>query len=163
MFEMLEFADETPPTLGMTLARMAPGLRPEYVRIGTLKQAVGDPRATGAGLYFLEFIGGKAPRGYSGMSMDLRARLRKHALCAHIMNADADGIMVYIASGMHQGGRWTGDALKRRLRLRERAVNDLMMRHYKGRLVNQRRELELELLDGAAAHHGGCACGRCRA
>ena len=154
--------DETPPTLGMTLARMAPALRPEYQRIGTLKQAVADPRATGAGLYFLEFIGGKTPRGYNGMSMNLRERLQKHALCAHIMNADTDKILVYVASGMQQGQRWTGEALKRQLRLREHTVNHLMMKHYKDRLANQRRELELELFGERAAHHGGCACGRCR-
>lgn len=154
--------DETPPTLGMTLARMAPELRPEYQRIGTLKQAVADPRATGAGLYFLEFIGGRTPRGYSGMSMDLRQRLQKHVLCAHIMNADTARIMVYVASGMHRGQRWTGDALKQQLLLRERTINDLMMRHYDGRLANQRRELELELFGETAQHHGGCACGRCR-
>jgi hypothetical protein len=155
--------DETPPMLGATLARMQADMRPEYVRIGTLPQALADRRATGPGLYFLELPPKEGkPWGYSGMSMDLHARLLKHRLCARMMQVEPARITVYVATGLHKGQYRSGEALRRHLLAVERSVYDLMKRHYDGRLANQKRELELELFGEEVLHHGRCACGRCR-
>lgn len=140
---------ETPPTLGASLARMPAPLRPAYQRLGSLAQALTSRRATGPGLYLIEFDAGGRRRAYSGQTGDLRVRLQRHAQCARMMGVDPAQITTYVAVGLH-------DADDRRRR--EYRLHDVMFRHAPGVLTNQRREMELELPE---LHPAACACARC--
>lgn len=166
MFEILEMMqDETPSALGNTLARMPAEMRPEFVRIGSLDKALADPSVRGPGLYFLEFkqVRTNTPRGYNGMSMDLHKRLGKHAWYANIMGVPHSSITVYIASGKHRDQHWHGAVLKAKLRARETTINQLMKKHFPGRLSNQKRELETAVMgEEEEVQDSGCACRWCR-
>jgi hypothetical protein len=143
---------ETPPTLGATLARMEPALRPAYQRIGSLRQALQHRQAIGPGLYYLEFDVNGQRRAYSGQTKDLRTRLQKHSQCASMMGLNPALITTYVAAGLRD------DADRR---AREKSIHDKMFNFNSGVLTNQRRELEAEFWGELGEHHGSCQCGRC--
>jgi hypothetical protein len=156
---------EMPPLLSATPTRMPAAQRPDYQLIGALPEALRDARATGPGLYMIEFDSSGRRRGYSGHSGNLRRRLQQHALCARMMGIDSAGHQVYVAS-------MPSSTEAQRRGIEERIHDDMLVRHA-GVLTNQRRELEWEFspsprrrIPGGMApvdvrHAAGCACPAC--
>lgn len=161
---------EMPPLLEPALRRMPASQRPDYQLIGALTGALRDARATGPGLYLIEFDSNGRRRAYSGESGDLRRRLQQHALCGRMMGIDISGHQVYVAPLPS-----STEAQRRRI---EKRIHDDMLTRHAGVLTNQRRELEWELpgpLPAAApprwhgrgaappdvGHAAGCACPAC--
>ena len=165
MQDAQEGQGEMPPLLSATLTRMPAAQRPDYQLIGALPGALRDARATGAGLYMIEFDSNGRRRGYSGHSGNLRRRLQQHALCARMMGIDIAGHQVYVAP-------MPSSTEAQRRRIEERIHDDMLARHA-GVLTNQRRELEWEFapsprrrIPGGTApvdvrHAAGCACPAC--
>lgn len=128
--------DEVPTVLAATLGRVREAAGVRYQLVGKLAQAVGDAKATGAGLYLIEFDTRDGRRAYSGQTDDLRRRLRQHHLCGKMMGLDMSGHAVWVAP--------LKSATQRRLV--ERGIHADMFAHRRGVLTNQRRELEMAVM-----------------
>lgn len=129
---------ETPPTLQASLARLPAPLRPNYVALGTLADALRDPRSNVPGLYLIEFAVAGQPRAYSGQSENVRRRLQQHLLCAGMLGLSVGAHRAYVAPLVMMAPAQRRDI--------ERRIHTDMLARQPGVLTNQRRELEAELL-----------------
>lgn len=127
---------EVPPVLAATLGRVREAAGLNYQPVGKLAQAVGNAKATGAGLYLIEFDTKDGRRAYSGQTDDLRRRLKQHHLCGKMMGLDLSGHEVYVAPLKSAEQR----------RLVEKSIHTDMFTHRRGVLTNQRRELEMAVM-----------------
>jgi hypothetical protein len=129
---------ETPATLQAAVGRLPAPLRPNYVALGTLANALRDPRSNVPGLYAIEFTVGGQTRAYSGQSSNVRRRLQQHVLCANMLGLPISGHNAFVAP-------LPGQAPTQRRDIERRIHTDMFARQ-PGVLTNQRRELEAELL-----------------
>ena len=127
---------EVPPVLAATLGRVREAAGLNYQSVGKLAQAVSNAKATGAGLYLIEFDTKDGRRAYSGQTDDLRRRLKQHHLCGKMMGLDLAGHEVYVAPLKSAEQR----------RLVEKSIHTDMFTHRRGVLTNQRRELEVAVM-----------------
>lgn len=130
---------------------MAPGMRPRFEAIGSLRTAPDHPRARQAGLYYFEFGVNGRTRGYSGESDNMARRLREHRLCAAVMGLKPENIKTFVAPG-------PADYARRRAM--ERQFHERMFSNKTSFLTNQNLELEFDQFE--QEHRGSCACPRCR-
>ena len=128
--------DEVPPILAATLGRVPGAAALRYHALGPIAQAVNDGKASGPGLYLIEFDTHDGRRAYSGQTDDLQRRLKQHQLCGTMMGLDMRGHAVYVAP--------LASAAQRRSM--EKSIHSDMFAHRRGVLTNQRRELELAVL-----------------
>lgn len=129
---------ETPPTLQATLARLPAAVRPNYVALGPLADALRDPRSDVPGLYLIEFSVAGQPRAYSGQSGNVRRRLQQHLLCAGMLGLPIAAHRAWVAPLAALAPAQRRDI--------ERRIHTDMLARRPGVLTNQRRELEAELL-----------------
>ncbi|MCA1859995.1 GIY-YIG nuclease family protein [Janthinobacterium sp. HSC-3S05] len=127
---------EVPPILASTLGRVPGAAALRYQAVGAIPQAVSDAKATGPGLYVIEFDTKDGRRAYSGQTDDLRRRLKQHHLCGKMMGMDMSAHDVYVAP--------LSSAAQRRSM--EKDIHSDMFTHRRGVLTNQRRELEMAVL-----------------
>jgi predicted GIY-YIG superfamily endonuclease len=128
--------DEVPPILAATLGRVPGAAALRYQALGPIAQAVHDGRASGPGLYLIEFDTRDGRRAYSGQTDDVQRRLKQHQLCGTMMGLDMRGHAVYVAP--------LASTVQRRSM--EKSIHSDMFAHRRGVLTNQRRELELAVL-----------------
>lgn len=132
-----------PPELRAVLLALPPAERPRYVRIGSLLQAAKTKTTlyNKPGLYLIVFNQGR--NAYNGQSsVDVRARLQKHLLCATMLGV---GPLVH----NHQV-YFSPPPANMTARAIERKINEgMLVPKNKGVLTNQRHELEVALLGEA--------------
>lgn len=136
--DQFEWYGETPATLQAAVGRLPAPLRPSYVALGTLTDALRDPRSNVAGLYAIEFNVAGQPRAYSGQSGNVRRRLQQHVLCANMLGLPISGHRAFVAP--------LPSAAPPQRRDIERRIHTDMLARQPGVLTNQRREFEAELL-----------------
>jgi hypothetical protein len=136
--DQFEWYGETPATLQAAVGRLPAPLRPSYVALGTLNDALRDPRSNVAGLYAIEFNVAGQPRAYSGQSGNVRRRLQQHVLCATMLGLPISGHRAFVAP--------LPSAAPPQRRDIERRIHTDMLARQPGVLTNQRREFEAELL-----------------
>lgn len=136
--DQFEWYGETPATLQAAVGRLPAPLRPSYVALGTLADALRDPRSNVAGLYAIEFNVAGQPRAYSGQSGNVRRRLQQHVLCATMLGLPIGGHRAFVAP--------LPSAAPPQRRDIERRIHTDMLARQPGVLTNQRREFEAELL-----------------
>jgi hypothetical protein len=129
---------EVPPTIAPAVARLPARQRPPYQALGAIGGALGNPAASGPGLYLIEFTVNNQPRAYSGQTKDLRRRLQQHLLCAQMMGLSLANHQVYVAQMPT-----LSDPRRRAL---EKRIHTDMLANNANVLTNQRREMEQELL-----------------
>ncbi len=132
---------EVPATQRAAVARMPAAMQPVYVALGSVADAIRDPRSNVPGLYAIEFAVGGQARAYSGQSGNVRRRLQQHALCAQMLGLSLAGHRAFVAP-------LPALAAPQRRAIEQRLHTDMLARQ-PGVLTNQRRELEAELLGPA--------------
>ncbi|WP_256081079.1 hypothetical protein [Massilia sp. YIM B04103] len=143
---------ELPKTIEEAVRSLKLVTQLNYQRIGTLSEALKDARATGEGLYVIEFWTGRRWRGYSGHTDNLHRRLTEHNSAARRLGLNVRRHVVYISRPA-----WKKDERKRRSV--EASIHAYMLEKKRGVLTNPVRELELGEL---VVHRVGCGCRQCQ-